>query len=146
MRLSGSAFFILGFAATSEYADTGLSSVWYVILKRSFRSASIIGATASMSIGPRAGPPEAVLALTSYRSESANGGSPTNSSLLLVLNARLIRNRSGKPSATRRPPGCIWYLPILELGSVGLIVATSNSVGAGIGGSASATPGGFSVG
>ena len=50
------------------------------------------------------------------------------------------------PSTFNRPPGCIWNLPPLPPGSEGLTLATSNSVGAGIAGRASATPGGFALG
>jgi len=44
-------------------------------------------------------------ATTSNRAVSAHEGIPVSWSLLLVLKARVIRNRNGIPSDVNRPPG-----------------------------------------
>src|SRR5438309_7714621 len=103
-------------------------------------------ARTSGSIGPWPTASDGAFAITSNRAVSAQDGTPVIWSLLLVLKARVIRNRNGIPSELNRPPGCIWNLPPLDSGLVPLTVATSNSVGGAIAGSASAVPGGFSLG
>ena len=50
VRLAGSAFFILGFAASSVYADMGRSSMCASSRKRSFSNARSITRTSSKSI------------------------------------------------------------------------------------------------
>src|SRR6516225_8245245 len=89
---------------------------------------------------------DGAFAITSNRAVFAQDGTPVSWSLLLILKARVIRNCNGMPPTFNRPPGCIWNLETLESGLAVLTVATSNSVGAGIAGSASAVPGGFSLG
>ena len=76
VRLAGSAFFILGLAASSAYAETGRSSVWYAILKRSASRARIMGSTVSASSDA----PGGALATISNRSVLAHSGRPASSS------------------------------------------------------------------
>ena len=77
VRLAGSAGFIFGFTDTSEYAVTGRSSVWYVILKRSTSNARSIGASASVSIEAADDASDDAFATMSNRSVSAHPGTPT---------------------------------------------------------------------
>src|SRR4029077_8884075 len=69
IRLSGSDFFSFGFSEISEYAVTGRSSSWCVILKRLARRLRKRGAMTSGSIPGPVPASDDVFATTSIRTE-----------------------------------------------------------------------------
>ena len=71
-----------------------------------------VGADASAFLlyrcAPGVVPSDGALATTSNRTVSAKAGTPASWSVLVVLKARVIRNRNGRPWELNLPPACVW--------------------------------------
>ena len=151
VRPAGLAFCIFGFVATSEYADTGLSSVW---LSSGTGPLTMRAASAPRPACPGqvlTVPADGALATMSNRSVSAHFGMPVTCSGIDGQKSFAFESTSNKE--THHHPRHIHpgsrltrNLPPRPPGSDGLTLATSNSVGRGMVGSASETAGRLSVG